>query len=133
MRDLNNLNKEHDNKGEKKMEEKIYSLGEIVYTRKGYRLGKYAVVEIIRKESVDGTAISYTLENPFGQKSVFTNDDGQIFSTFEEARKSALLDWEETDKQVRKQFETLTEEKFNEDIEKQKADMEAKRKLTKPC
>jgi len=124
MRDLGNLNKEHDKK-----QENILQLGSEVYTVKGYRIGRKKIVEIINRQSVNGTVIEYTLENPFGQKELFNSDAGKIFKTFEEAKESSLADWNETDKQVRQQILKMTEEEFNKEIEKQKQQNEAKSKF----
>ena len=132
MRPLSNLNKEHDEKlkGEK-MEQKVYELGGTVYTVKDYRIGKYTVAEVIRKESKEKTIIEYTIESPFGRKTLFTSESGKLFDNFDDAKAEAVQSWETIDATVRKQLDEMTDEALQKEIDTQKQNIKAQKKFEK--
>ena len=123
MRDLNNLNKENDSKMD-------YKVGDTVYTVRNYMVGRYEVVEVIRKTTNDGTKVSYTLQDPLGRKipSDGGKSDIKIFKTMKKAKACALDEWKKIDSTMRTQLNEMSDEALDKEIEKQKQHIEAKKK-----
>lgn len=125
MRDLNNLNKEHDDK----LKKQGYKIGDVVYTVRNYMIGRYTVVEVITKQNVNGTVVSYTLQDPLGRN---IPSDGKmdlaLFNTMSEAKVYAKAEWERIDATMRKQLDEMSDEALDKEIEKQKQHIEAKKK-----
>lgn len=126
MRDLGNLNKEHD------VGKRDYKVGETVYTVRNYMVGRYEVVEIISKLTKNGSEISYTLQDPLGRR---IPSDGKtelkLFKTIKEAKDCAKEEWEKIDFTMRKQLDEMSDEELDKEVEKQKQHIEAKKKTQK--
>lgn len=96
------------------MIESRFKINEVVFVVQEYKVVKCRVEKIIVTKTVSNESLIYVVIplnlEAQGKKVEKSFSEAYIVKTFEEARKSALINWETIYSKVKSQLETLTDE-----------------------
>lgn len=94
-----------------------FKIGEEIYIVQGYKVVKCLILRIVTTETKEKESFEYIvspltwIEKDKQKEKAFT--EAYMVKTLEEAKASALLNWENTYSSVKGQLEALTEESYN--------------------
>ncbi|MHA1738810.1 MAG: hypothetical protein ACTSWD_09510 [Candidatus Heimdallarchaeota archaeon] len=98
-----------------------FKVNEDVFVVKDYKIVKCKIEKIVISETVSGKTLDYVVTplNETKTKSM-SFAEAYLVETLEEAKQSALANWETISRNVKRQLETLTEESYKKQDEEQK-------------
>ena len=98
-----------------------YKVNEEVFLVKDYKIVKVKIEKIVISETAQATTLEYVI-TPLNDSKMKSMAFAEAFlvATLEEAKQSALANWETITRTVRQQLETLTEKSYQAKDDEQK-------------
>lgn len=101
--------------------ESKFKINEDIFFVHDYKIVKVRIKEVIFRQTIQGEVLEYVVSpliwEKQGKEKLKTVREAYLVKTFKEAQKSALINWENIYKQVKRDLENFTEENIVEPIE----------------